>query len=52
MTDWLDRLRGTLEPILAKDDPRPDISAYREMPLCIFVIRPRPSSRCGRSSRC
>lgn len=40
MTDWLNRLRGTLEPILAKDDPRPDISAYREMPLCIFRYPP------------
>ncbi len=40
MTDWLDRLRGTLEPILAKDDPRPEISAYREMPLCIFRYPP------------
>lgn len=40
MTDWLDRLQGTLEPILAKDDPRPDISAYREMPLCIFRYPP------------
>jgi hypothetical protein len=40
MSEWLERLRGTLEPILAKDDPRPDISAYREMPLCIFRYPP------------
>lgn len=38
--DWLHRLRDKLEPILAKDDPRPDISAYREMPLCIFCYPP------------
>jgi hypothetical protein len=37
MTDWKSRLRDTLEPILSKEDPRPDISAYRDMPLCIFL---------------
>jgi hypothetical protein len=40
MSEWLERLRGTLEPILAKHDPRPDISAYREMPVCIFRYPP------------
>ena len=40
MNDWKSRLRDTLEPILAKDDPRPDISAYKDMPLCIFLYDP------------
>ena len=40
MKDWKSRLRDTLEPILAKDDPRPDISAYKDMPLCIFLYDP------------
>jgi len=40
MSDWKVRLRETLEPILSKEDPRPDISAYRDMPLCIFLYDP------------
>ncbi len=40
MKDWKTRLRETLEPILMKEDPRPDISAYRDMPLCIFLYDP------------
>ena len=40
MSDWKTRLRDKLEPILSKDDPRPDISAYRDMPLCIFIYDP------------
>ena len=40
MTDWKTRLRERLEPILSKEDPRPDISAYRDMPLCIFLYDP------------
>ena len=40
MSDWRERLCGTLEPLLAKPDPRPDISAYRDMPLCIFRYTP------------
>ncbi|MDC0935232.1 DUF1788 domain-containing protein [Pirellulales bacterium] len=40
MTDWKTRLRDTLEPVLSKEDPRPDISAYREMPLCIYLYDP------------
>lgn len=40
MSDWHERLCGILEPILAKPDPRPDISAYRDMPLCIFRYTP------------
>ena len=37
MSDWKHRLRDVLEPILGKQDPRPDLSSYREMPLCIFL---------------
>jgi hypothetical protein len=40
MMDWKTRLRDTLEPLLSKDDPRPDISSYKEMPLCIFLYDP------------
>lgn len=40
MRDWKSRLRDTLEPLLAKEDPRPDISAYKDMPLCIFLYDP------------
>ena len=40
MSDWKKRLRETLEPILMEEDPRPDISAYHEMPLCIFLYEP------------
>lgn len=40
MSDWKTRLRDKLEPILSKRDPRPDISAYQDMPLCIFLYDP------------
>ena len=40
MSDWKSRLRERLEPILSKEDPRPDISAYKDMPLCIFLYEP------------
>lgn len=40
MNDWKSRLRQVLEPILSKQDPRPDISAYKDMPLCIFLYEP------------
>ncbi len=40
MNDWKVRLRETLEPILMKEDPRPDLSAYQDMPLCIFLYDP------------
>ncbi len=40
MTDWKIRLREKLEPILLQNDPRPDLSAYREMPLCVFLYNP------------
>ena len=41
MMDWKLRLRNRLEPILGQQDPRPDLSAYRDMPLCIFVYAPK-----------
>ena len=41
MIEWKTRLRDRLEPMLAKDDPRPDISAYRDMPMCIFIYDPK-----------
>jgi len=40
MKNWKSRLRDTLEPILSRKDPRPEISAYKEMPLCIFLYDP------------
>lgn len=40
MTDWKDRLTKTLEPILRKTDPRPEISAYHDMPYAIFRYDP------------
>jgi len=40
MSDWKTRLRDTLEPILMQEDPRPDISAYQDMPVCIFLYDP------------
>ena len=40
MTDWKERLTGRLEPVLQKADPRPDISAYHDMPYAIFRYPP------------
>lgn len=40
MNDWLDRLTNRLEPLLAKEDPRPAISAYHDMPYAIFRYPP------------
>ena len=40
MSDWRERLRDQLEPILRKKDPRPDISAYHDMPYAIFRYPP------------
>lgn len=40
MRDWKTRLKETLEPILSSNDPRPDLSVYRDMPLCIFIYDP------------
>src|SRR5262245_52551936 len=40
MPGWKDRLTTTLEPILLKSDPRPEISAYHDMPYAIFQYDP------------
>jgi hypothetical protein len=40
MSDLDQRLRGTLEPILALPDPRPRISAYHDMPYALFRYDP------------
>ena len=40
MNDWEQRLRRDLEPILRSDDPRPQISAYHDMPYAIFRYPP------------
>lgn len=40
MLGWKDRLTTTLEPILRKPDPRPEISAYHDMPYAIFWYEP------------
>jgi hypothetical protein len=38
--DWLARLTQKLEPILREGDPRPQISAYHDMPYAIFRYPP------------
>src|SRR3954447_21352868 len=38
--DWQTRLTGTLEPLLLASDPRPQISAYHDMPYAIFRYPP------------
>ena len=40
MSDWKERLTKTLEPILRQSDPRPEISAYHDMPYAIFRYPP------------
>ena len=40
MTDWKERLTGQLEPVLRRADPRPNISAYHDMPYAIFQYPP------------
>lgn len=40
MSDWFHRLEKDLEPILRKPDPRPEISAYHDMPYAIFRYEP------------
>ena len=40
MSDWKERLRDHLEPILKAPDPRPQISVYHDMPFGIFVYPP------------
>lgn len=39
--DWRDRLRTGLEPILRLEDPRPQLSAYHNMPYAIFRYPPQ-----------
>jgi Domain of unknown function (DUF1788) len=38
--DWKARLTGRLEPILMTPDPRPQISAYHDMPYAVFRYPP------------
>lgn len=40
MRDWLARLTKQLEPVLRSSDPRPEISAYHDMPYAIFHYPP------------
>ncbi len=40
MRDWRVRLTQELEPILRSPDPRPQISAYHDMPYAIFLYPP------------
>ena len=40
MTEWEDRLKKRLEPVLLRPDPRPEISAYHDMPYAIFHYPP------------
>ena len=40
MSDWKERLRERLEPILCAADPRPEISTYHDMPFGIFLYEP------------
>ena len=40
MSDWKERLIEKLEPVLRKGDPRPEISAYHDMPYAIFRYPP------------
>lgn len=38
--DWKTRLTQKLEPVLRQSDPRPQISAYHDMPYAIFRYPP------------
>ena len=40
MNDWRERLTRSLEPALKLEDPRPEISAYHNMPYAIFRYPP------------
>lgn len=40
MTDWKQRLKRDLEPVLREADPRAQISAYHNMPYAIFHYPP------------
>jgi hypothetical protein len=41
VSDFLQRLTKSLEPILASDDPRPALSAYHDMPYALFRYDPQ-----------
>ena len=41
MSDLVDRLKSSLEPVLAADDPRPALSAYHDMPYALFRYDPQ-----------
>ena len=41
MSDWKQRLTRDLEPLLRLEDPRPQISAYHDMPYAIFRYPPK-----------
>lgn len=45
MSDWLERLKNKLEPVLAQGDPRKSISAYHDMPYAIFWYPPEDEFR-------
>jgi len=40
VNDWEHRLKKVLEPILGQVDPRPELSAYHDMPCAIFRYPP------------
>ncbi len=40
MNGWQERLTRQLEPVLMQADPRPNISAYHDMPFAIFRYPP------------
>jgi hypothetical protein len=40
VSDWEHRLKDVLEPILGQADPRPQLSAYHDMPCAIFRYPP------------
>ncbi len=40
MSDWKERLKNKLEPVLKLPNPRPKISAYDNMPYAIFRYPP------------
>jgi hypothetical protein len=40
MSDWKERLTEKLEVVLRRHDPRPEISAYHDMPYAIFRYPP------------
>jgi hypothetical protein len=40
VSDFVDRLTKSLEPVLASEDPRPALSAYHDMPYALFRYDP------------